>query len=68
MLGDVVQIVLNYDVYDVALIFDEDIPLKLRLIFDSKTSEDLSCNREMEDIISCKQSLIRPFFISFYWL
>ena len=43
--GDVLQSVLKDDVSDVAVSFDEDIPLGLRLIFESKTSDELSCKR-----------------------
>ena len=46
--GDVILLVLKDDVSDVAVRFDEDIPLELRWIFDSTTSDELSCKREME--------------------
>ena len=47
MSDDVLDLVLKEDISDVAVIFDEDIPLELRLIFNSTTSDDLSCKREM---------------------
>ena len=52
--GDVLQLVLKDDVLDVALIFDEYIPLELCLIFYSTTSDDLSCKCVMEEIIFCE--------------
>ena len=39
--GDVLQIVLKDYVSDVAVIFDKYIPLELRWIFDSTTSDDI---------------------------
>ena len=51
MSGDVLQIVLRDDVSDVSDRFDEETTLYVRWIFDSTTSDDLSCKREMEDII-----------------
>ena len=52
--GDVLQLVLKGDVSDVAVRFDEDIPLGLRWIFYLNTSDDLSCKRNMEEIIFCE--------------
>ena len=52
--GDVMQLVLKDEVLDVAVIFDEDITLELRWIFHSKTSDDLSYKRDMEEIIFCE--------------
>ena len=48
------QLVLKGDVSDVAVRFDEDIPLGLRWIFYLNTSDDLSCKRDMEEIIFCE--------------
>ena len=44
---DVPQFVLKDDVSDVVEIFDKDIPLELRWIFNYTTSAELSCKREM---------------------
>ena len=52
--GDVLQIVLKGDVSYVVVIFDEYITLELSGIFDSKTSDDLSYKRDMEEIIFCE--------------
>ena len=35
----------------IAVVFDYYIPLELRLIFDSTTSDELSCKCDMEEII-----------------
>ena len=45
------QLVLKDDVYDVAVRLDQNTPLELHWIFDSATSDYLSCNRDMEEII-----------------
>ena len=50
-LVDVMQIVLKDDVSDVVVIFDEEIHPELRWIFDSTTSDDLSCKCDMEEIV-----------------
>ena len=49
--GDVLKLVLRDNVSDVAVILDEYIPLDLRGIFDSTTSDDLFCKRDMEEIV-----------------
>ena len=51
--GDVLQIVLKYDVLYVVVIFYDNITLELCWIFDSTTSDYLSCKRDMELIIFC---------------
>ena len=51
---NVLQLVLKDDVSDVVVIFDEDILLELRWIFDSITSDGLSCKRCMEVTIFCE--------------
>ena len=51
MLGDLLQLVLTTDISDVSLRFDEDKFLEFCGIFDSTTSDDLSCKRDMEKII-----------------
>ena len=43
--GDLLQFVLKDDVSDVAVMSYEYTPLELREIFDSTTSDDLSCKR-----------------------
>ena len=45
------QLLLKDDVSDVAVIFDEYTPLELCQIFDSTTYDDLSCKRDIEEII-----------------
>ena len=52
--GDLLQLVLKDDVSDISVIFDEYIPLELRRILYSTTSDDLSCKRDMEEIFFCE--------------
>ena len=65
MSGDAIYIVLKNGVLDVAVIFDEDIPLELHCIFDSTTSDELSCKRDVEEITFCeiiiKKNLLGSF-------
>ena len=51
--GDLLQLVLKDDVSYIPVVFDEYTPLELRRIFDSKTSDDLSCKPDMDKIILC---------------
>ena len=46
--GDLLQLVLKDDVSYIAVVFDEYRPLEVRWIFDSTTSDDLSCKRDMD--------------------
>ena len=54
MSGNVLYIVLKDDVSDVSVRFDEDTTLKLRWMFYSTSYDELSCKREMEEIILCE--------------
>ena len=54
MSDDVLQFVLKDDESGVAVRFDEDIPMELLWIFYSTTYDDLSCKREMEEIVLCE--------------
>ena len=52
--GDLLHLLLKDDVTYFAVRFDEYIPLELLWISESTTSDELSCKRDMEDIILCK--------------
>ena len=45
---------LKDDEYYIAVVFDEYRPLELRCIFDSTTSDELFCKRNMEEITFCE--------------
>ena len=51
--GDWLKLFLKDDESYIVVVFDEYRPLELRLIFDSTTSDDLSCKLDMEEIIFC---------------
>ena len=48
--GNVIHPVVKNIVLDVAVIFDDDTPLELLLLFYSTTYDDLSYKRDMEEI------------------
>ena len=61
--GDWLKLLLiEYEFY-IAVVFDKNIPLELLWILDSTTSDDLSCNHDMEEIILCKWWVIIPLLV-----
>ena len=54
------------DVSDVAVIFDEDRLMELRQIFYSTTLDNLSCKRDMEEIIILQIMINKTLLGSFY--